>query len=79
MTVVARVPRGNFAYWEKRFAPLPRLYDAVLPVHYLDCPDSGKIVGFIRQPSQTLIIDLQQTPDAIMGDFRAQSDSSSKY
>src|SRR5438874_13107600 len=73
MTVIARVPRGSFAYWEKRFAAYPRLSDAVLPVHYLDCPDSGRIFGFVRQPSQTLMIDLQQTPDAIMGSFRANT------
>jgi lipid II:glycine glycyltransferase (peptidoglycan interpeptide bridge formation enzyme) len=73
MTVIARVPRGNFAYWEKRFAPYPRLTDAVLPVHYLDCPDSGRILGFVRQPSQTLMIDLRQTPDAIIGCFRANT------
>ncbi len=71
MTVIARVPRGSFAYWEKRFAPYPRRSDAVLPVHYLDCPDRGPIFGFIREPTQTLVIDLQQTPDAILGSFRA--------
>jgi hypothetical protein len=73
MTVIARMPRGSFAYWEKRFASFPRRSDAVLPVHYLDCPDSGRILGFIRQPIQTLIIDLQQTPDAIMDGFRAST------
>jgi hypothetical protein len=73
MTVIARVPRGRFAYWEKRFAPFPRRSDTVLPVHYLDCPDSGRILGFIRQPIQTLIIDLQQTTDAIMAVFRANT------
>src|SRR5690242_18020786 len=69
MTVVARMPR----YWEKRFAPLPQISDAVLPVHYLDCPDSGRIYGFVRQPSQTLAIDLRQPTDAILGGFRAST------
>jgi len=73
MTVVARVPRGSFFYWEKRFAPIPRLHDTVLPVHYLDTPDRGKVLGFYRQATQTLIIDLQQTAAAIMAGFRANT------
>jgi hypothetical protein len=73
MTVVARVPRGAFFYWEKRFAPVPRLHDAILPVHYLDTPDRGRVFGFYRQPTQTLIIGLQQTADAIMAGFRANT------
>jgi hypothetical protein len=73
VTVVARVPRGKFAYWEKRFAPVPLLQDAILPVHYLDCPDRGTIFGFFRQPSQTLIIDLRQSTEKITGSFRANT------
>ena len=30
MTVIARVPKGLFGYWGRRFAPVPLLHDAYL-------------------------------------------------
>lgn len=61
MTLSAFVPRGRFGYWEKRFAPVPRLRDALLPVFYLNCPDTGPRVGFTREPIYTIMIDLSQS------------------
>lgn len=68
--IVGRVPRGRFGYLEKRFAPAPLLRDALRPVHYLNSSDQGSILGFIRQPVYTILIDLAQPEPGLTGAFR---------
>ena len=71
MTVSGYVQRRPFGYWEKRFAPKPLLRDALLPVHYLNCTDHGKLRGFVRQVVHTILIDLSQDEARLLADCRA--------
>lgn len=54
----AFVQKSPFGYWEKRFAAQPRLRDALLPTFYLNSPDVGSRLGFVRSPVSTILIDL---------------------
>jgi hypothetical protein len=65
MTVCGYCPRSLLGYWEKRFAKKPVIWDAMLPVHYLNCPDLGVVKGFVRQPVYTILIDLTQQESEI--------------
>ena len=73
MTIRGYSHRTPFGYWEKRFASRPMIWDALLPVHYLNCPDLGLITGFFRQATYTILIDLAEEEQSIFAAFKANT------
>lgn len=69
MTITAYMPRGLLGYREVTFAPMPKWWDAALPVHYVNCPDTGPRLGFVRKVVHTIVIDLSKAETEILSEF----------
>lgn len=65
--LILKKQRSGISYNYVWFADRPNPKDALKPVVYMQCRTAEATTGFTRQPFHTMLIDLQQDSDTILG------------